>query len=209
MITADKREVRAAVRAELRAVRAEGKAPVLEGYAAVYDQKSEPIYGMWYEIVRRGAFARALAGEDDVRALFDHDAAFVLGRTRSKTLRLSDDAHGLKVSIDLPDTQQARDLATLVERGDVNQMSFGFRTLKDRWTIDREAKDGIAETRELLEVELFDVSVVTYPAYPQTEVGVRGVRDSDPGMASREAWRQSLARTRLRNAQLRLAELDA
>lgn len=199
VIKLDKREVRGASKGEVRAVRsADGKAITLEGYAAVYDVKSEPIYGSFYEIVRRGAFKRALAGEDDVRALFDHDSAMVLGRTKSKTLRLSDDAKGLKVAIDLPDTAMARDLAASIDRGDIDQMSFGFGTIQDRWSTEKTPEGIYFDVRELLEVELFDVSVVTYPAYTQTEIAVR----------SHDAWRKSKGAPNLRARELRYREIE-
>lgn len=198
IVKMEKREVRGATKGEVRAVRAaDGKGITLEGYAAVYDVKSEPIYGSFYEIVKRGAFKRALDGKDDVRALFDHDSAMVLGRSKSKTLRLSDDTHGLKVEIDLPDTAMARDLAASIDRGDIDQMSFGFGTIQDRWSAERTPEGIWVDVRELLEVELFDVSVVTYPAYTQTEIAVR----------SRDAWRSTRA-PRRRAAELRLRELE-
>lgn len=198
-VQSSKREVRTATKGELRAIRAaEGGKVTLEGYAAVYEQKSEPIYGSFYEVVKRGAFKSALDGIDDVRALFDHDSAMVLGRTKAKTLRLSDDDHGLKVSIDLPDTSFARDLATSIERGDISQMSFGFSVVEERWGTEKTI-DGIwMDVRELLKVELFDVSPVTYPAYPQTEIALR----------SRDAAKAK-NQSRLRSAELRYRELDA
>ena len=198
LIKNDKREVRSVTKGEVRTIRsADGKSIGLAGYAAVYDVKSEPIYGSFYEIVRRGAFKRALEGKDDVRALFDHDSARVLGRTKPKTLRLSDDAHGLKVEIDLPDTSEARDLAASIDRGDIDQMSFGFSTIQDRWTSEKTPEGIWVDVRELLEVELFDVSVVTYPAYTQTEIALR----------SRDAWKGSKA-PKLRAAELRYRELE-
>ena len=193
------RETRVWAGGEVRAVKADGKT-TLHGYAAVYDQRSLPIYGMFYEIVRRGAFARALKGEDDVCALVEHDSGRVIGRNRAKTLRLSDDEKGLKFEIDLPDTTDGRDLATSIDRGDISQMSFGFRKIKDRWTEERPSDGILVETRALLEVELFDVSPVAWGQYPQTEVALR----------SRQEWRESL-RTGAdvqRLARLRLAEAE-
>jgi HK97 family phage prohead protease len=199
VIKNDKLETRAVTKGEIRTVRAAEGGPItLAGYAAVYDQRSEPIYGSFYEVIKRGAFASALDGTDDVRALFDHDSAMVLGRTKAKTLRLSDDAHGLKVEIDLPDTAMARDLAQSIERGDIDQMSFGFRTIKDEWTWEKTKEGIVVDIRTLVAVELFDVSVVTYPAYSQTEVALR----------SRDAWRSS-KQGRLREAELRLRESEA
>lgn len=194
------REVRIYRTADLRSVRsADGKSVSLVGHAAVYDKRSDPIMGMFVEIVRRGAFNRALKGQDDVHALFDHDSSLVLGRAKSKTLRMMDDGEGLKVEIDLPDTTVGRDMAVSVDRGDVDQMSFGFRKIKDQWSEERTAEGLIIDVRELLEVELFDVSVVTRGAYPQTDVAVR----------SREDWRKSKpVPDSLRRARLRLAEAE-
>lgn len=152
--------------------RAEGKRR-LSGHAAVFDQLSEDLGG-FREQIARGAFTEAIVG-DDVRALFNHDANFVLGRTVSKTLRLSEDARGLAIEIDLPDTQTVRDLVVApIERGDISQMSFGFRVRPNGqdW-----AKDDDGRTvRTLKKLRLFDVSPVTFPAYPQTDIAVRELR---------------------------------
>lgn len=137
--------------------------PVIRGYAAVFDQLSDDLGG-FREKIRPGAFARSLE-ESDVRALWNHDANYVLGRNRARTLHLDEDAHGLRVTIMPPDAQWARDLIASMERGDVDQMSFGFYTREEAWPEPR--------TRELIDVELFDVSIVTYPAYPQTSAAVR------------------------------------
>jgi HK97 family phage prohead protease len=208
VITSD-REVRVATGGEVRALRAADDKPAkLVGYAAVYDQRSLPVWGLFYEIVRRGAFTRALKGEDDVCAFNGHDQTRVLGRNRAKTLKLSDDDKGLKVEIDLPDTQEARDLTVSVERGDITQMSFGFRMLKQRWTEERTPEGRIIEIRELLEVELFDVSPVAFGQYPQTEVDVRS---RDACLRSREEWRRSQlppGADSARRARLRLAESE-
>jgi len=149
-------------------VRAAGNGPPrLVGYAAVFDRPSEELGG-FTEIIRRGAFTKTLQ-EADVRALWNHDPNYVLGRTKSGTLSLAEDDHGLRIEIIPPDTTWARDLMESIRRGDVDQMSFGFRTIRDRWQTDEQGK----VVRELLEVALYDVSPVTFPAYPQTEVQVR------------------------------------
>lgn len=142
-------------------VRASGRR--LEGYAATFG--SEARMGAIVETIERGAFAASLAG--DVLALLDHDAGKVLGRTRSGTLRLSEDTRGLAFSLDLPDTAAGRDVLTLAERGDLGGMSFGFVVPKDgeRWTGNR---------RSLRTVALKEVSVVSaWPAYPDTELALR------------------------------------
>lgn len=151
--------------------RAEGVRTLI-GYAAVFDSWSEDVGG-FREAIRPGAFSKTLSDGADVRALFNHDPNFVLGRTTSNTLRLSEDGRGLRIENDLPDTQSVRDyVISPIERGDINQMSFGFRAVKDKWG---NAEDGDFIQRELFEVKLYDVSPVTFPAYPQTSVGVRAL----------------------------------
>lgn len=141
----------------------------LVGHAAVFNTTIE--IGRWFrERVAPGAFKRAVA-EDDVRALFNHDENWVLGRTHSKTLKLAEDEKGLAVDIIPPDTQLVRDLVlTPIERGDVSQMSFAFRVRKEEWD-----ETGDMPLRTLLEVELFDVAPVTFPAYPTTDIGLRSL----------------------------------
>jgi HK97 family phage prohead protease len=150
-------------------VRADGDdtPDVLVGYAALFDELSEDLGG-FRERIAPGAFAASVGG--DVRALFNHDTNLILGRTRAKTLRLSEDQRGLQCEITLPDTSTARDLRESIRVGNVDQMSFGFRTRKDSW----DDVDGDI-VRTLIEVELFDVSPVTFPAYPQTEIALRSM----------------------------------
>ncbi|HEC61774.1 MAG TPA: HK97 family phage prohead protease [bacterium] len=154
---------------EIRAIRGEGDDPDhLEGHAAVFDQLSEDLGG-FREKIEKGAFKKTIR-KSDVRALLNHDSNFVLGRTKAKTLKLKEDDVGLFTRIDPPDTQWARDLMESIERGDISQMSFGFRTITDHWEIVN--KENI---RTLKEVELFDVSPVTFPAYPQTDIQARSL----------------------------------
>lgn len=139
------------------------------GYAAVYDKASEDLGG-FIEYVRQGAFARSLNSLPDVRALINHDSNLILGRTLSGTLLLGADATGLEVILQPPDTSYAKDLMISMGRGDITQMSFAFTTAKDDWQL----VDG-QRTRSLLDLDLVDVSVVTYPAYPDTSVAVRSL----------------------------------
>lgn len=152
---------------EMRAV-GEGDGRRIQGHAAVFNSLSDEIYG-FREIIRPGAFESALA-ISDVRALLNHDPNLVLGRTKSGTLTLTSDDRGLAVDIIPPDTGYARDLMVSIERGDIDQMSFAFIVARDRWYSD---ETGFT-IREIIEFqEIFDVSPVTYPAYPDTDVSTR------------------------------------
>ena len=141
----------------------------ITGYAIVFNQWSDDIGG-FREIVRPGAVTKTIK-ETDIRATFNHDSNYVLGRNRSNTLVLREDKKGLSIEIDPPDTQWANDLKTSMRRGDIDQMSFKFGTIKDDW----DSSDRKNITRELLEIKLADVSVVTFPAYPQTSAQVRSM----------------------------------
>lgn len=158
-----------------------GESPRIVGHAAVYDQWTtlyEGEYWTWREIVRRGAFDNALREGQDVCALVNHDSDMLLGRSTSGTLKLSSDETGLLAEIDPPDTQCARDLLTLISRGDLSGMSFAFRVRPngDRTTI-TVASGKETDERELLDLDLLDVSIVTHPAYPQTDVSIRSLAD--------------------------------
>ena len=150
-----------------------GEERTIRGYAAVFDSMSQPLMG-FREVIRKGAFRKTVR-EADIRALWNHDPNFVLGRKSARTLQLSEDDKGLLARIFPPQTTWASDLMESIQRGDVSQMSFGFRAIKDKWN--PPGADGLP-VRELLEVQLFDVSPVTFPAYPQTEVHVRAVMDA-------------------------------
>lgn len=144
----------------------EDEPPVIRGYAALYDVETD--LGEFREVIRPGAFGAAVK-RDDVRALYNHDANYVLGRTTARTLFLDEDDNGLPVVIMPPDTTWARDLITSMQRGDINQMSFAFSVDAQTW--DNENRD--KPLRELRDVTLYDVSVVTYPAYPETSAQAR------------------------------------
>lgn len=145
-----------------------GEPPKIVGHAAVFDTLSVDL-GWFREKVARGAFAKTIR-EADVRALLNHDPNYVLGRNKAGTLRLAEDERGLAVEIIPPNTQWARDLLESMRRGDVDQMSFGFRAIKEEWE-----GDANNPVRVLKEVELFDVSIVTFPAYPATDAHVRSL----------------------------------
>lgn len=153
---------------EMRVEGDEGEQPKIVGHAAVFNELSEPLWG-FRERILPGAFKEAIE-LDDVRALWNHDPNYVLGRNKAGTLRLAEDDRGLAVEIDPPDTHWARDLLVSIRRGDVNQMSFAFTVLDEEFS-----KDNGENIRTLKKVRLHDVSVVTYPAYPQTDVQVRSI----------------------------------
>lgn len=199
--TNDKKEIRNFTASEIRAITAEDGQKKIEGYAAVFNQLSEDLGG-FREMIKPGAFTKTLKTAD-VRALWDHNADFPLGRLKAGTLDLSEDSKGLKFTIVPPDTQYARDLLVSIERGDVDQMSFGFFTVTDEWN--QQDKEYI---RTLIEVELFDVSPVTFPAYPQTSAAVRSKLEEftqadqvvQPGASAEEA--QVRNRNRKRKLQI-------
>lgn len=177
--------------AELRIDSGADMPPKISGHAAVFDALSQDLGG-FRERIAPGAFAATLQSAD-VRALFNHDPNYVLGRNVAGTLRLKEDMTGLAIEIDPPETAFARDLMISMARGDITQMSFGFVTKADKW-----AKVDGGWVRTLLEAELFDVSPVTYPAYLQTDVAVRSMRAAiDAEIPTDESWRSSLLRKRL------------
>jgi HK97 family phage prohead protease len=136
------------------------------GYAAVFNSPSQPL--PFIETIAPGAFKRSLSARNNVRMLLNHDTSRVLGTTRAKTLRLSEDSKGLHVEADLPETTYGRDLSVSMQRGDVDSMSFGFSVPRngDRWSDD-------GNQRTLVEVRLHEVSVVSFPAYESTSASVR------------------------------------
>lgn len=165
-------------------LRAKGESKMIAGHAAVFNQLSEDLGG-FREQIAPGAFAGAIQ-RDDVRALFNHDPNFIFARTANGTLRLSEDDHGLFFEADPTRAQWVEDLLSSIERGDVTQCSFAFRTIRDEWQM-----AGPNVVRTLLEVRLYDVSPVTYPAYPQTDVGLRAALD---GLAAFRAAQGQVAR---------------
>lgn len=149
---------------ELRAADGDGK--TVAGYAAVFNAPSLLLYGEFKEVIERGAFAKSMSR--DIRAIWNHNDDIVIGRTKVNTLRLAEDAYGLRFEIDMP-TERRAELES-IRRGDVDQMSFGFEVDLDSWQRDA---DGVM-VRTLHQVTLHEVSPVTFPAYPQTSISMRG-----------------------------------
>ncbi len=193
-ITPGLREVRTFNVGEIRAEGdGEGSKKII-GYAAKFNELSEDLGG-FREVIAPGAFANAIQNSD-VRCLWDHLSHIVLGRNKSGTLRMKEDETGLQFECDSPDTQLVRDMVlSPISRGDVSQCSFGFRTITDSW---RKQNDEWIRTLE--EVELFDVSPVTYPAYQATEVALRSLRSAQEAVAPQipsDSWQNDLMRRRL------------
>lgn len=189
----DGHETRASVaRLEVRAAGGDEGGRTVVGYAAVFNSETD-ICGYWTEVVAVGAFARSLR-ENDVVALYSHDTGRVIGRQSAKTLRIEENDKGLKVEIDLPDTTDGRDLAVLIERGDITGMSFGFCTRKQEWdeTVD-------PPKRTILDVDLLEVTITAFPQYSDTEIGLRSLegarkerrQHNRSGAASRIAARRA------------------
>ena len=152
----------------------DGEKNFITGYAAVYDQPTDKV-GMGpnvREVIKPGAFTRALKEKQDVRVLFNHDPSAILGRTTAGTATLSEDKKGLKFRCEMPNTTTGRDVMESIKRGDIGECSFGFRAVKQAWVSSPapEDKNSTIMTRELHDVDLSDVSPVTYPAYDGTNV---------------------------------------
>jgi HK97 family phage prohead protease len=190
-------------------VRAGDAAPnsigTLDGYAAVFNQETKLFEGrnvVFYERIAPSAFKESLARNDDIRALFNHDSGNLLGRRSSNTLELSEDDKGLRVAIHLPDTQVGRDTLASVKRGDLTGMSFGFYIRKQSEQREEAANGGKAIIRTTIEAaDLIEVSPVTFPAYPQTELAARSLTPDQlaamealdkpaakPDISARTAW---------------------
>ncbi|MBB3035385.1 HK97 family phage prohead protease [Alteriqipengyuania lutimaris] len=189
----DGRERRAFVGGlELRAEGDGESGQTTKGYACLYDNDTN-IGGYFIERFAKGAFTKSLK-ERDVVALHSHDDGRPMGRKSRDTLRFSDDDKGLGFENDLPDTQDGRDLATSLERGDIEGMSFRFRAIKEEWD-----ESGDVPKRTVIEAELYEITYTAFPAYPDTEVGMRSLQ------AARDERRQhnkagAAARLRMKQA---------
>lgn len=142
----------------------------LTGHAIVFNSRSvelyDPFIGHFVEIIAPEAVNRLLTTAADIRALVDHDAGKVIGRTRSGTLSVFKDRQGLAIEI-MPDPQisYANDIMRAVARGDVSGMSFGFKKIEDTWD-----RSGDIPVRTILDMNVSEVSIVSFPAYPATNV---------------------------------------
>jgi uncharacterized protein len=157
----------------------------IEGYFALYEQETELFDGI-YEIITKGAFDGTLT--NDIRALWNHNTQYVLGRSKSGTLELKADDKGLYGVVRLPGTQYAKDLHILVDRGDVDQCSFGFNILAEDL---EELADGGYRWR-INEIDLHEVSVVTFPAYENTSVQARAKQAEELNSRKLETRKKAL-----------------
>lgn len=200
------------------------KSPVMRGHASVFDEWTTLYEGRRWtvrEIIRPGAFKRAIKEGQDVRALFNHDPNFVLGRTISGTLKLREDERGLMSETDLPKTRTVEDLVIEpILRGDISGMSFAFLPRNGGKAVTTENEDGSIITdlggerwtdyerdgmeysdREIVDADLFDISAVTYPQYEGTDLALRSagldVTELEAAAAQRRAVRQKRAKEAL------------
>lgn len=154
------------LKAELRQADGDG-ADILEGYASIFNNIAD-IGGYYKEQFAKGAFSRAISEQHDVRALVDHRSELLLGRTKAGTLKIWEDEIGLRVEIKLPKNTNGQNIKESVARGDLTQMSIGFIPLSEEFD-----RTGETILRTITDVELLDVSVVTYPAYEDTKISLR------------------------------------
>jgi len=151
---------------------------IIRGYAIVFDRLSENLGG-FRERIAPGAIDRTLSDGIDLRALVDHDSARILGRLSAGTLRVEKDPHGLRIEVDPPETTSGQDIVESIRRRDVTGMSFAFRTVDDDWDVKADPP-----VRTVTDMLVREVSVVTFPAYPQTEVALRSLAENRPGVSS-------------------------
>lgn len=167
-------------------VREDGESRVIEGYFAVFNSNYEIAPGM-SESIAPGAFSNTLS--NDVRALINHDTTLVLGRTKANTLELRETERGLWGKIDInPNDVDAMNLYQRVKRGDVDQCSFGFNIRSQ----DTDIRDDGSVHWTIKDVELFEVSCCTFPAYEETNIAARAAERDDIKKREAEAWRAKM-----------------
>ena len=158
----------------------------IEGYFAVFDSVYQ-IGPNMSESIAQGAFDNTLSG--DIRALINHDTTLVLGRTKANTLQLRTDSHGLWGHIDInPNDSDAMNLYNRVQRGDVDQCSFGFDILNEETDF---REDGSVHWT-IKEVRLYEVSPCTFPAYEETHIAARAKERDELVKRKSEAWREKM-----------------
>lgn len=172
--------------------REDGDSHIIEGYFAVFNSNYEIAPDM-SESIAPGAFSNTLS--NDVRALINHDTTLVLGRTKANTLQLRETERGLWGRIDInPNDVDAMNLYERVKRGDVDQCSFGFNIRSQ----DTDIRDDGSVHWTIKDVELFEVSCCTFPAYEETNIAARAAERDDIKKRESEAWRERM-KARLHN----------
>lgn len=180
--------------------RADGKKGIVGRGIVYYDGTPETEYVLWddqwgraVERIMPGAADKALARPDDIRGLFNHDPSQVLGRNKAGTMKLTSDAAGVNYDIEAGDTSVARDVMAHIERGDVSGSSFSFNIppAGQVWTSTTDQSGRAMDTREITDLELYDLGPVTFPAYDKTTAGVRSAGDMQEARAARDEWRRA------------------
>ena len=172
------------------------------GYAAKFEQLSEELWG-FREKIRKNAFGKSLS-ERSVLSFWNHNSDMVLGNSENNTLKVWEDEIGLRFELELPDTTAGKDALTLIQRGDVKGVSFGFRTRVDEW----DESDRTNVIRTLVDVVLYEVSPTSMPAYPQTSVAARSIQDIySEHRKDVEQSKQRNIETRERAARIRLNQI--
>lgn len=164
------------IKAEVRAKKAEDGTPHIEGYGAVFNQPTN-IGGWFTESIADGAFTQCLSEGADVRCLFNHDANWILGRSKANTLSLSEDKVGLHYECSPSDKSPiAQHVVAAVDRGDVDGASFGFDVIDDTWEDKRDDKGHVVESiRTIKSAMIYDCGPVVFPAYPTTSAKIRSL----------------------------------
>ncbi|CDL82329.1 HK97 family phage prohead protease [Xenorhabdus szentirmaii] len=173
---------------EIRTTTLSARDKTLTGYVIKWNSRSHVLWDEFIEQFVPNAFNASLATGADIRALYEHDPMNLLGRTTSGTLQLAEDATGLRFELTPPDTQLGHDVLTLVARGDIQGMSFGFRAIKDQWDTSQ-----TPYIRTVLEAELREITITSLPAYLESgvEIAKRSLNAAKPCLVDlRHYWLQ-------------------
>jgi len=173
------KEIRALpVKLEIRATEGEDSKRTITG-AIKYNTESAEMRDWWgdvfVEYIDPEAFKDSLASRNVV-ALWSHDTAQVLGNTKSGTLRLTNTNSELRFELDIPNTSVGNDAWELIQRGDVDGVSFGMMVTKEKWSSEKRGDNRIYK-RQILNAELYEISPVAFPAYPANEVAARSLEE--------------------------------
>ncbi|SEM81517.1 HK97 family phage prohead protease [Paenibacillus sp. OV219] len=176
---------------EVRSSEGESTTRTIAGYVVKFNQRSQLIWGEFYERVAKGAFSSSLR-DNTIKAFWNHRSDFVLGSTKNATLRLWEDDVGLRFEIDLPNNSWGNDAFESIQRGDVDGVSFGFYVRADTWQY---LKEEDVYERTLLDVNLFEVSPTPFPAYTDSEVSQRSINEL--GITSKEQRKRELQQEKM------------